>query len=162
MRAISGTGADVSLGIIPTSVSGKPFSLANACNRLLVLEEISTIILAIQHNEYEKEKLFFSILGSVHTVSDYLFRRLRGLLMLVSNDCIKLELLGDNTIGAPPKKSKEKSGAGCCKGKKKGRNLNRSNSGQKSLRPLQNPVEVFILNSMDIMKSFHVYFNCKS
>ncbi|XXG66468.1 hypothetical protein AAC387_Pa06g0033 [Persea americana] len=139
MQALSGIDADVSLGIIPASISGKPSSLANACNRLLVLQEISTIMLACQHNEYEKEKLFFSMLGSVHTVSDCLFRRLRGLLMVVSNDCIKLELLGDNALEAPPKKSKEKSGGGCHKGKNKGRNLNRSNSGHKSSRPWQNP-----------------------
>lgn len=158
MQALSGIDADVSLGIIPASISGKPSSLANACNRLLVLQEISTIMLACQHNEYEKEKLFFSMLGSVHTVSDCLFRRLRGLLMVVSNDCIKLELLGDNTLEAPPKKSKEKSGGGCHKGKNKGRNLNRSNSGHKSSRPLQNPQKVFILISKDVIGFFH---SCK-
>ncbi|XP_058104484.1 uncharacterized protein LOC131248286 isoform X3 [Magnolia sinica] len=135
MKALSGTDADVCLGIIPASISGKPTSLSNAVNGLLVLQEMSAMILAYQHGEIEKEKLFFSTLGSVHTVSDFLFRRLRGFLMVLSSDYIKRELLGDDDLKAPMNKSKEKSGGGSRKGKNKGRNTKKLHPVQKSSRP---------------------------
>lgn len=53
-----------------------------------------------------------------------------------------LELLGDETLKTPLNKSKDKSGGDCRKGKNKGRDRNRSNSGKKSSKPLQKvPVE---------------------
>ncbi|KAF8379237.1 hypothetical protein HHK36_028669 [Tetracentron sinense] len=125
--ALSAADAEFGLAIIPASVSGKPPSLANVFNGLLVLQDISAMILACLHSEYEKEKLFFSTLYSVHTISDGILRKLRGLLMVVSLDCTKLELLGEGNLNSPLNKSKEKLAVGNRRGKGKSRNMKRLN-----------------------------------
>lgn len=108
--------------IIPATLSGKPTSVVNAFSSLLVLKDIIMIILSCQYSGSDTGKLFFSTLGSVCTISDCIFRKLRGFLMVVSLDCTKLELLGEGIEKSLPNKSKEKLGA--CSRRKKGRNRN--------------------------------------
>ncbi|XP_077236390.1 nucleotidyltransferase family protein isoform X2 [Tasmannia lanceolata] len=156
IHALSGTDADLCSRIVPASISGKPTQLANAFNRLLVIREISAMILTLQQHELEKEKLFFSTLGSVHTFSDCLSRRLRGFLVAVSGDYIKHELLGDENLKAPINKSKEKLGVGCRKGRKKNRNSKRLNSMPNALGSnieMQNPSEEHGCGSVNIERN---------
>nr|GEV81902.1 nucleotidyltransferase family protein isoform 4 [Tanacetum cinerariifolium] len=84
-------------------------SVAHKFNSLLVVYEISTTLLAFEQGQFDDETLFFSSLGSVSTISDRLFRRLRGLLMVISLDFTKLELLEDLSSTSSVKKPKQKS-----------------------------------------------------
>lgn len=104
------------------SFSEPPSSLANMFCGLSVLQEISRILLACQHGEFPKERVLFSSLPLVSTVSDCIFRKLRGLMMVVSLDCTKLELLEEVNTNPPMKKSKDKIGA--ASRRKKGRTRN--------------------------------------
>ncbi|XP_057980849.1 uncharacterized protein LOC131166376 isoform X2 [Malania oleifera] len=128
-RTITAPSADVEFGstIAPASVSGKITPLPQIFNGLLVLWDILTMLLSCQHSEYDKEKLFFSTLGSVSTISDCVLRKLRTFLMVISLDCTKIELLGEGTSKCPPNKMKENSGAGSRRKKRKTRNMKRVN-----------------------------------
>lgn len=118
--------SDICWDTIPCS--GMPRHLVKLLNRLLVVQEISTIILACQLNKVENETLFFSRLGSALTVSDCITRKLRGLIMVVSIDYISRELLGDDNLKSLPNKTEEKRlNTACRKGKKKPRNSKRIN-----------------------------------
>ncbi|OVA19044.1 PAP/25A-associated [Macleaya cordata] len=108
---------------IQSQVSGKQSRWSNFCNCLFVLQEISSMIVACQYGEYENEKLFFSTLGSIHTISDSILRKLRGLLMVISSDCLKLELFEGENMKSSEKKSIGKLGVGSRRGKGKNRNL---------------------------------------
>ncbi|KAK9049859.1 hypothetical protein SSX86_031170 [Deinandra increscens subsp. villosa] len=88
--------------------SNKLSSIAHMFNRLLVVCEISILFLAFDHGQFNEEALFFSSLESVSTISDRVLRRLRGLLMVVSLDFTKLELLEDLNSTKSVKKSKPK------------------------------------------------------
>lgn len=120
------------------SCSGRPHHLVKLLNRLLVVQEISSIILAIQLNKVEKETLFFSRLGSALTISDCIMRKLRGLIMAVSIDYISRELFGDEKSKSILDKVEEKKPGGAGhKGKKKKKkhcNLNLTNSVPNSSR----------------------------
>lgn len=96
------------LAISPASLSGIPASLANVFHGLFVLQDITTMVLSSQQNEYDTEKIFFSSLRSISTITDCILRKLRGLLMVVSLDCTKLELFGEGNFKSSPNKSKEK------------------------------------------------------
>ncbi|KAJ0803286.1 hypothetical protein HanPI659440_Chr03g0138141 [Helianthus annuus] len=89
--------------------SGKLSSIAQTFNRLLVVCEISTMLLAFENGRFSEQALFFSSLEAVGTISDRILRRLRGLLMVVSLDYTKLELLEDLNSTKSVKKSKSKS-----------------------------------------------------
>ncbi|XP_068669814.1 uncharacterized protein [Aristolochia californica] len=123
---------DFVLGIIPASVSGKPYQLANALSNLLVLRDISTMLSVCKLSKTENEKLFFSTLGSVSTVSDCILRRLRGVLMVVSSKYLQLELLRDESLKVPVNKP-------IGKGKNRGQNLKKHNTIPKSVRPEKPP-----------------------
>ena len=110
----------------PASASGKTSSITCMIHGLYVLQEIITILLACQHSEFDKERVFLSSLASISTISDFIFRKLRGLLMVVSLDCTKLELLEGN-LNFPTKKSKEKIGAATRRKKGGSRNMKRLN-----------------------------------
>nr|DAD18506.1 TPA_asm: hypothetical protein HUJ06_019969 [Nelumbo nucifera] len=125
-RMLSVAEAEICL-VLPSPTSGKYGSLANLFKGLLVLQEISMMVSSCRHGGYEKERLFFSTLGSVLTISDCILRKLRGLLMVVSSDCIKLELLGEGKLKASINKSEQKLGAGSRRGKGKSRSLKRKN-----------------------------------
>ena len=120
---------DVEVGSImaPSSVSGKLESFFNFSNGLFVLQDISNIILTCQHSEYDRDKIFFSALGSVSSISDCIFRKLRGLLMVVCLDFTKLELLGEGNMKFPPNKPKEKLGTGGRKKRGRTRNIKKLN-----------------------------------
>lgn len=105
------------------TLPGMPHLLVKLLNRLLVIQEISAIVLACQLNEVDKETLFFSRLGSALTVSDYILRKLRGLIVVVSIDYISRELLGDDKLKSLPIKAEEKRlNMACQERKKKSRN----------------------------------------
>ncbi|XP_059599133.1 uncharacterized protein LOC100265029 [Vitis vinifera] len=130
--------------MIPSSVSGKPKSFFNFSNGLFVVQDILNIILTCQHSEYDRDKIFFSTLGSISTISDCIFRKLRGLLMVVWLDFTKLELLGEGNLKSPPNKSKEKLGTGGRKKRGRTRNMKKLNpvprscgDDSKSLKPLK-------------------------
>ncbi|KAA8520481.1 hypothetical protein F0562_014737 [Nyssa sinensis] len=123
IRTPVGTDLDFGLNFTPPSVSEKISSLSYVFNSLFVLQDILAFLLACQHNEYNQEKLFFSSLGSVSTISDCVSRKLRGLLMIISLDCTKLELLEEEKL----KKSKEKPCATSRRKKGKTHNMKRVN-----------------------------------
>lgn len=129
-KNVSTLAADTEFGstIIPASFSRKPVSLANAFNSLLVLQDIVRVTSLCRHDDYEEGKIFFSTLSSICTVSDFILRKLRGFLMVLSLDCTKLELIAEGNDKSLPNKSKGKPGA--CNRKKKGktRNMERLNA----------------------------------
>lgn len=112
--------------MIPSSLSGRPKSFFNFSNGLFALQDILNIILSCQHGEYDTDEIFFSTLGSVSTISDCIFRKLRGLLMVVLLDFTKVELLGEGNLKSAPNKSKEKLGAGGRKKRARTRNTKKN------------------------------------
>ncbi|XP_072977405.1 uncharacterized protein [Typha angustifolia] len=107
--------------------SGTHPNLPRYLKRLLVIQEISAF-LTCNHGHYEGKTLFFSTLGSAETVSDYVLRKLRGLLVIVSVNYINLELMGDMESKIIPK-NEGKSCVGSHKGKNKCRNSRKLDSG---------------------------------
>lgn len=105
-----------------------PTLLVHATNRLLVLQIIVAMASAFHRDEFDNEKLFFSSLDSVSTISDRILRKLRGLLMVVSLDSTKFELLKEDNKKFVPSKSKEKVAATSRKKKAKNRNAKKHNS----------------------------------
>ncbi|KAF5470038.1 hypothetical protein F2P56_010588 [Juglans regia] len=124
-KTIPSVTAEAELGSIvtPATLLGKHTSLANAFNSILVLQDIIMIIFSCHSSVYDKGKVFFSTLGSVCTISDCIFRKLRGFLMVVSLDCTKLELLGEEIKKSSPNKSNEKLGAVSRRKKARTRNM---------------------------------------
>lgn len=111
---------DFSVDIITVPSSRRPQILTNYLNRLLVVQEISTFLTCWLSGSEDKA-LFFSTLESVDTISDCLLRNLRRLFMVVSINCINLELMGDVKLKALPHKNEEKHNVSCRRGKKKSR-----------------------------------------
>lgn len=109
--------------ISSSSVSEQSKSLVKVLRGLLVLQDISALISACKDGDYDREKLFFTSLASVSTISDCLLRKIRGILMSVSLDCTRLELLGDENLKFPTEKPKEKSSASSRRKKGKARNI---------------------------------------
>lgn len=108
-------------------LTGKPSSLANMLNGLFILQNISAVLLTCQHSEFDQENVLFSSLASITSMSDCLYRKMRGLLMAMSLDCTKLELFEEENSKIPTKKGKEKvSGPGRKKkgGNRKGKRSN--------------------------------------
>lgn len=110
------------------------FGVSSTFNQLLdclfMLKDISTVLLACPHsvcNSPDSEKLFFSSLESVNTLSDCVLRKLRGLLMIISLDCTKYELLEDDSLNSSSKQNKVILGASNRKKKGKNRKLKKSN-----------------------------------
>ncbi|KAI3981360.1 hypothetical protein MKX01_001805 [Papaver californicum] len=117
---------------IQSPVLGKQNRWSKLCNCLSVLQEISSTIVECQNSDFYNEKLFFSTMGSIRTTSDVLFRKFRGLLMVVSSDCIKLELLEGDNLSSPGNKVIGKIGVGKKRGKGKNRNLGKPSHDLKS------------------------------
>lgn len=116
--------AESGLFLSSAPLSGKASSYGYICKCLCVLQNISSLLLACNRNEFANEQMFFSSLGSVNSISDCILRKLRGLLMVVSLDCTKLELLEEVNWKSPIKKSKEKPGPGVASRRKKGKTRN--------------------------------------
>lgn len=123
---------DFFFGSAPSSSSRKPCTLANLLNAVLVLQEISEKLLTFQSIECESDTLFFSALGSVNDISDCILRRLRGFLMSMSSECIKIELMGDCRLNESLSKTEGSLADDSCKVKKKGRNSKKLNSTTKA------------------------------
>ncbi|KAG5231209.1 NTP transf domain-containing protein/PAP assoc domain-containing [Salix suchowensis] len=105
--------ADAEFGLAPKpSFSGKDSSFANIFNSLFVLQDIVSLVLPDQGSEYDTSHIFFSMLGSLGTLSDCILRKVRGLVMVISLDCTRLELLGEGTSNSSAIKPSEKLGAG--------------------------------------------------
>lgn len=104
-----------------SSVSEQSKSFVKVLRGLLVLQDISALISACKDGDYGREKLFFTSLASVCTISDCLLRKIRGILLSVSLDCTRLELLGDGNLKFPTEKPKEKSNASSRRKKGKAR-----------------------------------------
>ncbi|KAL8542788.1 hypothetical protein ACS0TY_003612 [Phlomoides rotata] len=77
-------------------------------NSLYILQVISTLLSAAQSCGYEKENLFFSSLDCVNSISDIILRKMRELLMVISLDWTKSELLGEGSMNSPAKKQNDK------------------------------------------------------
>ncbi|KAF5180217.1 Non-canonical poly(A) RNA polymerase protein Trf4-1 [Thalictrum thalictroides] len=131
---LAASAADVGFcsSILSASTSGQQISSSSIFISLYALQEICTMILAFKHTEYDREKLLFSSLGSLHTISDYVLRKFRGRLMAVSSNCIKLELLGEPNVNLPLNKSKDNHSVGKRRGKGRSHNLKKINSVPKS------------------------------
>lgn len=120
--------AETALAIKSDSLYGKNTSFANVVRHLLVLQDIMSVILSCHGSEYDMGKIFFSTLVSVSTISDSLFRKLRGFLMICSLDCTTLELLKEETSKSSPNKSTENTGSSSRKKRgRRSKNLKRQN-----------------------------------
>ncbi|KAL2477973.1 Nucleotidyltransferase family protein [Forsythia ovata] len=120
-----GTNFKIKWNVNHSPVSGNSSPLNRAFNSLYILQVISAMLLASQRCVYNQEKLFFSSLDSANSISDNILRKLRELLMVISLDCTRIELLEEgNWIS--PNKSKEKpvSSNHKKKGKKRNKNSN--------------------------------------
>ncbi|KAL9228851.1 hypothetical protein vseg_004386 [Gypsophila vaccaria] len=107
-----------------------PTSLVCAINRLIVLQDIIALATtSLLDDSNHQEKIFFSSLDSVDSVSDRILRKIRGLLMVVSLDSTKFELLEEDNKKTTPNKSKENSTATHRKKKGKNRNTKKPSSG---------------------------------
>ncbi|EEF50321.1 nucleotidyltransferase, putative [Ricinus communis] len=98
--------------------------LGKAANSL----DIVALILPGQHREYDVSKIFFSTLRSVSSISDCILRKLRGLVMVISLDCTKLELLGEGNMKHLTSKQKEKPNTGSRRKKAKTHNMKKPES----------------------------------
>ncbi|KAK4379427.1 hypothetical protein RND71_001289 [Anisodus tanguticus] len=127
---LRGSDARVAQSTCHASVFGVSCSFDQLLNCLFMLQDIFTVLLACPHTVCESpdsEKLFFSSLESVNTLSDCILRKLRGLLMVISLDCTKYELLEDENLYSLPKQNKEILGASNRKKKGKNRKVKKSN-----------------------------------
>lgn len=132
-KTVSTLEADAEFGsnIVPASVSGKSASLSNSLNSLFVLRDIVMTASLCQDSVCDdKGKIFFSTLSSICTVSDFILRKVRGFLMVISLDCTKLELISEENVKSSPIKSKGK--VSSCSRKKKGKTRN-----TKKLNPVE-------------------------
>ncbi|CAA6666784.1 unnamed protein product [Spirodela intermedia] len=119
-------------GSVSISSSRRPCRLANLLNAVLVLQEISEKLLTSQSIECVSDTLFFSTLGSVNDISDCILRRLRGFLMSISSECIKIELTEDCRLNKSLSNTEGSLAEDSCKVKKKGRNSKKLNSTTKA------------------------------
>ncbi|XP_074354322.1 uncharacterized protein LOC141693199 isoform X2 [Apium graveolens] len=127
--APQGSLADFNSTTTSASVSGMATSADNICRSLYILQDISAMLLSCNHSsEHAYEELFFSSLGSVNSTSNFVFRKLRGLLMVVSVDYTKLELLEEVNGKCSTKKIKEKPSATSRRKKGKTRNTKKVSS----------------------------------
>lgn len=124
-RAILASVADSRFcpSVLSASTSRPPRSLSSMLASLFVLQEICTMLLSFQSSALEMDSVCFSKMDSFHTVSDYIMRKFRGSVMVVSSDCIKHELLAGENVKHPLSKVGDKPGIGSRKGKAKTRTV---------------------------------------
>ncbi|RAL46216.1 hypothetical protein DM860_016649 [Cuscuta australis] len=111
----------------PRSVSQMPSSLIRVIEGLSILQNISTMLFEFQHAYYERERLYFSSLESISLISDCILRKLRGLLMVISHECTKVELLEDDKSNSSLKKNNERLGSGNNKKTRKNSKVKKKN-----------------------------------
>ncbi|WCJ22919.1 Nucleotidyltransferase family protein [Euphorbia peplus] len=130
---------------LPVMHGSQPEEAANFVNlfySLLVVQDIVSLLLPGQHQENDKSKIFFSTLHSVSSVTDCILRKLRGLVMVISLDCTKIELLEEGNFKCITSKSKEKLSGGSRKKKGKTRNVKKLN-----------PTQAVVVNESSVNKS---------
>ncbi|KAK6142937.1 hypothetical protein DH2020_023285 [Rehmannia glutinosa] len=108
----------------PAQISGNLSPSHCIFNSLYILQVVSTLLSAAQYGGYDN--IFFSSLDCVNSISDVILRKLRELLMVVSLDCTKFELLGEGNMNPPTKKLNDKHVA--TNRKKKGKNRNKKSN----------------------------------
>ncbi|CAN4125884.1 unnamed protein product [Withania somnifera] len=121
--------ARVSQSTCHASVFGVSCSFNQLLDCLFMLKDISTVLFPCPRTACgspDSEKLFFSSLESINTLFDCMLRKLRGLLMIISLDCTKYELLEEENLNSLPKQSKEMLGASNRKKKGKNRKVKKS------------------------------------
>ncbi|CAA3021146.1 uncharacterized protein LOC111410844 [Olea europaea subsp. europaea] len=106
----------------PTPVSRNSSPLNCVFNSLYILQVICTMLLAFQRGAYDQEKLFFTSLDSANIISDIILRKFREMLMVVSLDCTKIELLEEGNWSSNKFKEKGASSNHKKKGKKRSKN----------------------------------------
>lgn len=133
-----------SSSITSINYSGKYAALVNICKGLSVLQDIYNILLAYQCGECNRETLFFTTLYSVHTSMDFMFRKLRGLLMTISLECTEVELLEGGIFDSPSVSCKEKKVSANRRKKGKNRNGKRQDTVQAPdvVHPHHEPIKV--------------------
>ncbi|KAK4416034.1 hypothetical protein Salat_2710800 [Sesamum alatum] len=124
--AFRGTDTKIKWNANPGQVSEDLSPLYCIFNSLCILQAISTLFSAAQFGGCGREKLFFSSLDSVNSISDIILRKLRELIMVISLDCTKFELLGEGNMSPLTKKLNEKHAAN--NRKKKGKNHNKKSN----------------------------------
>ncbi|KAL3624512.1 hypothetical protein CASFOL_031180 [Castilleja foliolosa] len=98
---------------------------------------VSSLLSAAQYGDYDK--LLFSSLDSVNSISDIIVRKLRELLMVISLDCTKFELLEEGSTKSRTKLSDKPVAS---KRKKKQKNQNKkSNSVPRPCQDDSKPIE---------------------
>lgn len=107
------------------SISGNFCALSSVLKSLVLLQDIYSMLSACQDIEHIDGKIFFSSLDAVSTTSDCVLRKLRELLMVVSLDCTKCELLGEGNGMPNTKNQKEKLASNDHKKRGKNRNMKR-------------------------------------
>ncbi|XP_010419530.1 PREDICTED: uncharacterized protein LOC104705261 isoform X1 [Camelina sativa] len=117
----------------PNSVSRKPITVASNLSALYVLQEFASLLIVCQNGLVPVQTLFFSSLGSITTLVDCILRKLRGSLMVISIESVKVELLEDNTQKCSPSSSSNKRlGSTSRKHKGKTRNMKKPTPEAKS------------------------------
>lgn len=116
---------NVGYSMASVSISGNRCSLASVLKSLVLVQDIYSMLSACQDIEHIDGKIFFSSLDAVSTTSDCVLRKLRELLMVVSLDCTKCELLGEGNGMPSTKNHKEKLATNDHKKKGKNRNMKR-------------------------------------
>lgn len=108
----------------PNSVSRKPITVASNLSGLYVLQEFASLLILCLNGLVPVESVFFSSLGSITTLVDCILRKIRGFLMVISIDSVKVELLEDNTQKrSPSSSSNQRLGSTSCKHKGNTRNM---------------------------------------
>uniref|UniRef100_A0A7N0ZQR2 Polymerase nucleotidyl transferase domain-containing protein n=1 Tax=Kalanchoe fedtschenkoi TaxID=63787 RepID=A0A7N0ZQR2_KALFE len=102
--------------ICMASTSSRSTSFENVVKGLLLLQDIYTVSRCC---DSDKERLYFSKFDSVNSSLDCIFRKIRGLLMAISLQSTKLELLDEGNTDIHPSKLKVRSVPG--NRRKKGR-----------------------------------------
>lgn len=136
--------------VAPVSFSRRPTTaMNNVYNQLFVFRDIMEVILSYQHDEYDTEKIFYSSLSSLCTISDCICRKLCGLLMVISLDCTKIELFGEGNLKpSSSNEPKDKTSSSARKKKSKNRGVKKVNPLPKSgvdEPSLDKPLKVFLL-----------------
>jgi hypothetical protein len=102
------------------------------------------MLLAFQHGAYDHEKLFFTSLDSANSISDIILRKLREMLMVVSLDCTKIELLEEGNWSSNKFKERAVSTTHKKKGKKRSKNSNPVPRPCTDGRNLVEPTQVYL------------------
>ncbi|XP_012845602.1 PREDICTED: uncharacterized protein LOC105965585 isoform X1 [Erythranthe guttata] len=123
---VGGVGSKKKWNANPAQVSGNMSPLYCIFNSLYILQVVSALSSAAQNGGHGTEKLFYSSLDCVNSIADIILRKLRELLMVISLDCTKIELLGEGNKNSHAKKSTEKHVAN--NRKKKGKNRNKKSN----------------------------------